>query len=233
MALITKPNTFSAGATIVASEHNANFDTIYSEFNGNIDNANLKSSANIADTKLAQISTAGKVSFAALTIGSQAQGDLVYAASGTTWARLGAGTSGQFLQTQGAAANPQWASIHTSSTADVVTDETTTSTSYTDLATSGPAVTLTPGVTATHLLLVAAEIRNQTDGQFCYASVAIAGAAASDNDAIDNGDDGRNMCSKQTLATSQASGATHTMKYKVQSSTGNFTYRRIIGVVLL
>jgi hypothetical protein len=42
-------------------------------------------------------------------IGSAAQGDILYrGASG--WARLAAGTSGQFLQTQGASANPQWAS---------------------------------------------------------------------------------------------------------------------------
>ncbi|HXG79705.1 MAG TPA: DUF2793 domain-containing protein [Methyloceanibacter sp.] len=41
-------------------------------------------------------------------IGSAAQGDILYrGASG--WARLPAGTSGQFLQTQGASANPQWA----------------------------------------------------------------------------------------------------------------------------
>ncbi len=40
-------------------------------------------------------------------VGSAAQGDILYrGASG--WTRLGAGTSGQFLQTQGASANPQW-----------------------------------------------------------------------------------------------------------------------------
>jgi hypothetical protein len=41
-------------------------------------------------------------------IGSAAQGDVLYRGS-SAWARLGAGTSGQFLQTQGAGANPQWA----------------------------------------------------------------------------------------------------------------------------
>lgn len=41
-------------------------------------------------------------------VGSAAQGDILYrGASG--WTRLGAGTSGHFLQTQGAGANPQWA----------------------------------------------------------------------------------------------------------------------------
>ena len=37
-----------------------------------------------------------------------AQGDLLYRGS-SAWANLAAGTSGQFLQTQGSGANPQWA----------------------------------------------------------------------------------------------------------------------------
>jgi hypothetical protein len=41
-------------------------------------------------------------------IGSAAQGDILYR-NASVWARLAAGTNGQFLQTQGAAANPQWA----------------------------------------------------------------------------------------------------------------------------
>lgn len=48
-----------------------------------------------------------------VTIASQAQGDLIYADSASSFARLGPGTSGQFLKTQGAAANPVWASILT------------------------------------------------------------------------------------------------------------------------
>ena len=47
---------------------------------------------------------------ATLSIASQAQGDILYASSATAFARLGPGTSGQFLKTQGAAANPVWAS---------------------------------------------------------------------------------------------------------------------------
>ena len=41
-------------------------------------------------------------------IGSAAQGDIFYRGA-SDWARLAAGTSGQFLQTQGAGANPAWA----------------------------------------------------------------------------------------------------------------------------
>lgn len=52
-----------------------------------------------------------KLSPANLVIASQAQGDILYASSATAWARLGAGTSGQFLKTNGAAANPSWATL--------------------------------------------------------------------------------------------------------------------------
>lgn len=45
-------------------------------------------------------------------VGSAAQGDVLYRGA-ATWTRLGAGTSGQFLQTQGTGANPQWASVAT------------------------------------------------------------------------------------------------------------------------
>lgn len=55
-----------------------------------------------------------KIPFGSLTIASQAQGDIIYY-NGTAWTRLGAGTSGRFLQTQGAAANPQWAALTASS----------------------------------------------------------------------------------------------------------------------
>lgn len=68
MSLINVPNIFTVGAVIVASQHNANFSTIYSDYNGNIDNTNISASAAIADSKLAQITTAGKVSGAALTV---------------------------------------------------------------------------------------------------------------------------------------------------------------------
>lgn len=53
MGLVTKSYTFSAGTTIVAAEHNTNFDTLYNLVNGNIENTNIKANAAIANTKLA------------------------------------------------------------------------------------------------------------------------------------------------------------------------------------
>ena len=55
-----------------------------------------------------QLTSGGKLLIGALTVASQAQGDIIYF-NGTSWVRLAAGTSGYFLQTLGAGANPAWA----------------------------------------------------------------------------------------------------------------------------
>lgn len=67
MSLISKPKTFTSGTTILSADVNSDFDTIYNDYNGNITNANIAAGAAITDSKLASISTAGKVSGAALT----------------------------------------------------------------------------------------------------------------------------------------------------------------------
>ena len=130
MSLITKDFTFTVGAVIVASQHNANFDTIYSDYNGNITDANIASGAAISDAKLAQITTAGKVSGAAFTsinstpsgagalptknggtgqdFSASAQGTVPYLSAAGVFSVLAVGTSGQILKTNGAAADPTW-----------------------------------------------------------------------------------------------------------------------------
>lgn len=67
MATIARPNSYTSGTTIQSAQVNADFNTIYNDYNGNVTNANIASGAAIVDTKLASISTAGKVSGAALT----------------------------------------------------------------------------------------------------------------------------------------------------------------------
>lgn len=47
---------------------------------------------------------------ASIRMGSDAQGDILYF-NGTNYVRLGAGTSGNFLKTLGAGANPLWAAV--------------------------------------------------------------------------------------------------------------------------
>lgn len=71
----------------------------------NIVNADISNSAAIVDTKLATISTTGKVNVSALTITNQATGDIIIYNSG--WTRLPIGTSGKTLTV--AAGLPSWA----------------------------------------------------------------------------------------------------------------------------
>ena len=96
MGLITKPWTFSAGASIIANEYNANFDTLYNKLNGGLDNTNF-ATGGINGSQLATITTAGKVNLSALVATSQATGDIIYkGASG--YARLPIGSTGQKLK---------------------------------------------------------------------------------------------------------------------------------------
>lgn len=59
MAVIVKPFTFAAGALVIASEHNSNYDTIITDYNGNITNANISASAAITITKLSGVAASG------------------------------------------------------------------------------------------------------------------------------------------------------------------------------
>ncbi len=137
MSIVNINYTFSAGAVIVASQHNSNFSVIYNDYNGFIDNTNISTSAGIAYSKLnlsasiknsdinpsnpiigsnIDLSSPGTIgntapntgAFTTLKVGTTHQGDILYD-NGTSLVRLTPGTSGQFLQTQGNSANPQWA----------------------------------------------------------------------------------------------------------------------------
>lgn len=56
------------------------------------------------------IPAANSIDGTMIALGSDAQGDIMYY-DGTDWVALGPGTSGEFLKTLGAAANPAWAAI--------------------------------------------------------------------------------------------------------------------------
>lgn len=103
--------TLTRGTTLPDSSAKADFHNLIDTATGTlsgITTADLSATAGIVDTQLATLSTAGKVNLTALVATSQAQGDVLYASSSTVWARLGAGTSGYILKTQGAGANPVW-----------------------------------------------------------------------------------------------------------------------------
>jgi hypothetical protein len=69
-------------------------------------------------------------------IGSAAQGDILYRGA-SAWARLAAGTSGQYLKTNGAGANPAWADVSSSlAYLDTQTASTSSSLDFTSLITS-------------------------------------------------------------------------------------------------
>ena len=72
---------------------------------------NISATARVLGRKTAGAGVTEEVTLSQLLdfVGSAAQGDILYRGA-STWTRLGAGTSGQFLQTQGAGANPQWSS---------------------------------------------------------------------------------------------------------------------------
>ena len=63
--------------------------------------------ASVAVSGDVAITNAGVTTVTDLTISSEAQGDVLYF-DGSNWVRLGAGSSGQLLQTNGTGANPQW-----------------------------------------------------------------------------------------------------------------------------
>ena len=89
--------------------------------------ASFDGSGNVTGTSAIQ---ANSVDGTMIALGSDAQGDIMYY-TGTDWARLGAGTSGYYLKTQGTSANPVWASVGGgTATAVTVADESTDETCF-------------------------------------------------------------------------------------------------------
>jgi len=117
----------------------------------------------------------------------------------------------------------------TKSQVDVATQESTTSTSYTNLSTTGPAITLSPGVTQDHMLVLYTTSGNTTAGSECYMSPAIAGGAASDSDASVCATANFGASEKIVLASAQTSGATHTPKYRASANSAVYKQRRTEG----
>lgn len=121
-------------------------------------------------------------------------------------------------------------------TDEIQTSETTTSTSYTDLATAGPdLVTLSTGTTA--LILITAYMANSTAGAKCYAAVDVSGATSS------SPSDQRSIRFESSAANDEAriggahlytgltpGGNTFKLQYRVTAGTGTFANRTIIGL---
>jgi phage-related tail fiber protein len=171
-----------------------------------------------------------------------AAGDLIYATANDTLSRLGIGTAGQVLKVNSGATAPEWGaggSSISNGRSFVATDQSTTSTSYTDLATS-QSVTLTTGTKV--LVLFNMGLYSNTVNQSAMASVAVSGAtttSASDDWAIKLRNDGTDVSQdwiigRSTLLTCTAGSNTFTLKFKSTngSATANFFSRELIVIDL-
>lgn len=117
-------------------------------------------------------------------------------------------------------------------TARVDVNESTTSTAYVNLATTGPSVSVASGTIA--LVWFAAEIANNTSNSLAKCSVEVSGASSvavsdawmlsMDGNAANNYSRG-SMCHVFTGLTAGVN--TFTMKYAVGSNTGSFKTREI------
>jgi hypothetical protein len=169
-------------------------------------------------------------------------GDTIYSSSGSTPARLGIGTAGQVLQVNSGATAPEWATPASSSPASasarVETEQGTTSSSFTDLSTSGPAVTLTTGTKV--LVIVTAEMMNTSAVESNIASFAISGATTVAAGTIDwyvrsmigTANERERFSAATRYASLTAGSNTFTMKYRRTGGTAYFGQREIIVVDL-
>jgi hypothetical protein len=170
------------------------------------------------------------------------KGDLYTFGSSDT--RLGVGANGTTLVADSSTATGlKWATASSGSPANgqayVGTKQNTTSSSYTDLTTSGPAVTLTTGTKA--LVIVSFEGTNRAANRSAWMSFAVSGAttvAATDTNALKITQSTLDWepfrASSATLVTGLTAGSnTFTAKYRsdtITTCTADFAYREILVV---
>ncbi len=131
--------------------------------------------------------------------------------------------------------NGEQVHVGTPATSSVSTSQTTTSTSYTDLATSGPAVTVTIGNSGMALVCLRTQVKINT-AAFALMGYAVSGAstvAASDSKAVGNVNTSEIVVSSVVLETGLTPGSnTFTSKYRVSANTGTFQNRSITVIPL-
>jgi hypothetical protein len=163
-------------------------------------------------------------------------GDIEYRSStANTNTRLGIGSTGQVLTVAGGV--PSWAtttvSYPTTAQATVGASETTSSTTYTDLATAGPAITMTTGTKALVIVSAAVNTAKIQNGTY-FMGYEVSGAttiAATDTTALATGPDSNAgailIASRASLVTLTAGSNTFTAKYRRTANTPTFSERNI------
>lgn len=123
----------------------------------------------------------------------------------------------------------------TTSAAEVLTGQSTTSTSFTDLTTVGPAVTVTIGSTGKAMSSLYAAFNNNTVGQESMMGLAVSGAttiAASDAYALGmyafTASAGLRMSAIFLVTGLNAGSNTFTTKYRATGGTATFFNRRLL-----
>ena len=162
-------------------------------------------------------------------------GVLPFATSTARGTAIPSPTDGQYSYLQDTNSTEFWngsawqaaSALPTITQVEVLTSQSTTSGSYTDLATAGPAVTITTGTKA--LVVVGAQIYNTGGAQDTWMSWAVSGAttrAAADKWAVMS--QNPTSASRAYLITGLTAGSNiFTAKYRTQAGTGNWLNRTI------
>jgi len=169
-----------------------------------------------------------------------AKGDLIVATAADTVSRLAVGSNDQVLTCDSSQATGiKWAapasSIPANATATVATEEGTTSSTYTDLPTAGPSVTVTSGTKA--LVILTAFITTHSNHS-AFMSYAVSGAttiSASDSVALHsrvNASSGTQN-SSASVVTLTAGSNTFTSKYRTDSGSAGVPLWKNRGIFVI
>ena len=159
------------------------------------------------------------------------KGDLLVRGAAAPATRLAVGADRALLVADsGQSGGVRWSGLQT---AAVATNETTASAAYTDLATGGPAVTVTVGASGIVIVGFNNQVTSTANG---WSSVAVSGAtttAASDVWGFFPGVNAGPQGGRTHVFTGLASGSTtFTMKYRSTSGTTGFANREIWALAL-